>query len=228
LQKRCGVVWVAAPPQDPVMPDLAFSLPSALLPERAPLAGQVPAVAVGLYTVDGGAEGLERYAALIGSFVAWLLARGHRVRLVIGDAEYDPAAMSAVKRWLADKGQLDQVQTQEAESFQVLLQQLSEVDLVVATRFHNVLLSLLLVKPVLSISHMDKNDQLMDSMGLSRFCTPLEGARLEQITAGFERLQEEAPALRDSIRAHAAANRARLEQQYARLFDLSSRGAAGR
>ena len=41
------------------------------------------------------------------------------------------------------------------------MQQIAEVEVVVASRFHNVLLALLLGKPVVSIAYNQKNDALM-------------------------------------------------------------------
>ena len=102
ISKQRAIGLLPSARLDAVVPDLAFSLPRTLLPERLPPAAGVQTVAVGLYTVDGGDEALERYAGLIGGVVAWLLGQGFRVRLVIGDAEYDPAARAAVRAWLAD------------------------------------------------------------------------------------------------------------------------------
>ena len=207
------------PAGDPLYPDLAFSLPEALTSERPKPGGEGPrTVAVGIYAVESGPEGVRSYIAAIGRFVLWLLEQGFRVRIVIGDADYDQSARTALRAWLADQGALERVVEEPATSFEMLFDQLAEADLVVATRFHNVLSALLLDKPVVSVSHMDKNDQLMASMELSEYCMPLANVELEQLIARFRDLERNAEPLRQQIRAKNALFRQQLESQYALLF----------
>jgi polysaccharide pyruvyl transferase WcaK-like protein len=207
------------PADDPVYPDLAFSLPEALTGKRPRRAGQTPiCVAIGIYAVESGAEGVRSYTEAIGRFVLWLLDNGYGTRIVIGDSDYDQSALAALRAWLAERGALNRVVHQAATSFEMLFDQLAEVDLVVATRFHNVLCALLLEKPVLSVSHKDKNDQLMASMGLSDYCIPLDAVALEPLVARFRKLEREGASLSQQIRERNALFRRQLESQYALVF----------
>jgi polysaccharide pyruvyl transferase WcaK-like protein len=92
----------------------------------------------------------------------------------------------------------------------------------VATRFHNVLLALLLNKPVLSISYNQKNDELMKVMGLGEFCQPIEDIDLQRLHRQLQKLLAEG----DEIRAHVVEQTKLqvrlLDEQYERIFLLVS------
>lgn len=217
VSRRRASRLLAAARHDPIYPDLAFSLPRERVP-TVPPAAVAPTVAVGIYTVHGSPQDIAKYGELIGGFVLWLLGRGCRVRIVIGDAEYDPAALAALRAWLAQHDALERVIDEAATSFQDLMHQIAEADLVVATRFHNLVLALLLGKPAMSISHMDKNDELMNAMGLEHYRVSLDGAEPDRLRTLFLELEREAPRLREQIRRRADESAARLEEQYDRLF----------
>lgn len=204
---------------DPIYPDLAFSLPESLTERKEEARDGARTVAVGIYAVESGAEAMQSYIEEIGTFVLWLLGRGYRTRIVLGDLEYDESVRKELANWLESKQARERVIDEPVTSFQDLMRQLSEADLVVATRFHNVLLSLILGKPVVSVSHMDKNDQVMKAMGLSEYCMPLADVRHEGIVARFEVLERNEDTVRAAIREKAQLYRERLEEQYRLLFD---------
>ncbi len=214
---------------DAVMPDLAFSLPpQAAAPPRA-----APApVAVGLFNYRGRGQGgpldaaaYQGYLEVITALIATLLAQGHAVRVVIGDLAYDAAVLEDVRARLAARG-LDPgraaLEDAPAMSWEQLLTQLEGVDFVIASRFHNVLLALLLGKPVVSVSYEAKNDALMQQMGLGRFCQTLDAPDLQRLLVQFRELQQEAAALRAALAQRTAANRAQLAQQYQAIAALLS------
>jgi polysaccharide pyruvyl transferase WcaK-like protein len=99
-----------------------------------------------------------------------------------------------------------------------LWQQLAETDVVVATRFHNVLLALMLGKPVLALAYHEKVTSLMASVGLARHCHPVSPLDPETLLGRFEAVEAEAPAIERSLVAKAAQNRMSLEEQYGRIF----------
>ena len=185
---------------DPIYPDLAFSLPQSLTAPPTQGSGEGRIVAVGIYAVESGPDAIRGYIEEIGTFVLWLLERGYRPRIVIGDAEYDEGIRVELREWFEKKNVVHEVVDERASSFEELMAQLAQADLVVATRFHNVLLSLMKEKPVLSVSHMDKNDQLMAAMGLGAYCLPLANVRQADVVARFADLEQNADQVRAVIR----------------------------
>jgi polysaccharide pyruvyl transferase WcaK-like protein len=227
--KRVGF----ASARDRVYPDLAFSLPKGLASPGTngpPPADARPrrSVAVGLYNYRGRGQASPADAAAygdyldtIGSFVMWLLEGGFAVRIIIGDLTYDEPVIGDLRRVLRDKGVGrfgDRLADEPAASVEDVMRQIAEVEVVVASRFHNVLLALLLGKPVVSIAYNEKNDALMTQMGLSRFCQSIDQLDLGRLIEQFTEIEANASTLGASIAAKGAAYRDRLDEQYQTVF----------
>jgi polysaccharide pyruvyl transferase WcaK-like protein len=213
-----------------VYPDLAFSLPAPFA-ARASSPGPRPlAVAVGVYDYrcrgQSGAADADAYTGYVekmGAFVHWLLGRGCSVRIVIGDLAYDRRVLADLRSWLLVRGMSLQDATFEdapAGSVSEVLEQLSGVDLVVASRFHNVLLALLLGKPVVSLSYNEKNEALMAEAGLSAYCQTLDALDLERLKQQFCDMERSAERLREEISSKVSVLRERLQEQYRTVFAL--------
>ena len=70
-------------------------------------------------------------------------------------------------------------------SVEGLLSQIATTDIVVATRFHNVLLALLCEKPVISISFHHKCESLMSAMGLSAYSLDINALKADRLIEKF-------------------------------------------
>lgn len=222
---------------DPVYPDLAFSLPQPLFRLPAPGVRPTPVVAVGLYdycgrgAAGGDAEAYRGYIDKLSRFVVWLFERGFGVRIVLGDLPYDDPVRQDLRNNLRAQGvglDAGRFQDDPATSVEQLIAQLAEADLVVATRFHSVLLALMLAKPVISISYNEKNDALMGEMGLSDYCLTIDTFDLERLTERFEDLQRQVERLAPGMRERVEQYRADLDRLYDRLFPSVQAVAAPR
>ena len=100
-----------------------------------------------------------------------------------------------------------------------LLKQLGSTDLVVATRFHNVLLSLLLNKPVLAISFHHKCSSLMRQMGLSKYCQDINRLNTEELIEQFCDLEKNAEWLKPLIKHKTDEFRTALNEQYSYIVE---------
>ena len=78
------------------------------------------------------------------------------------------------------------------------------VDLVVASRFHNLLCALKVGVPTLSISYARKNDVLQASMGLGDFCHPAAEIDFDRLVAQFRELDRRTRAGRRAGRGQPA------------------------
>jgi polysaccharide pyruvyl transferase WcaK-like protein len=216
--------------RDQVYPDLAFSFPTALLPPNSKHSNGRPVIGVGLMTYfnrhsvlpeDGAAY--REYIAKVGSFVAWLLERNYTVRLLIGDVTYDQRARQDLQTLLEERGfsyENGSIIDEPAFSVEDVLSQIAATDLVVASRFHNVLLALMLGRPVLAISYHEKVDALMEEAGLAAFRQDIESINLEKLTGQFVALEEQSDHIRLQLNQKAQACRVALDEQYRRIFDI--------
>jgi polysaccharide pyruvyl transferase WcaK-like protein len=103
-----------------------------------------------------------------------------------------------------------------------LMDQMSHVDTVVATRYHNVLCALKVGKPTLSIGYAAKNDVLMAAMGLGEFCQPASSVRLSRLVEQFEQLEARRAELTATLAERNRAVRERLGSQFAALSTMIS------
>lgn len=168
---------------DAVYPDLAFSLPTPPATRQC-VSGPGPVeVGLGVMTYQGWrndeVQGAEIYAAYLGKmteFALWLLEGGHRVRLLMGDGT-DERAMADLQRAVRlrlPSLEAGRFRAEPSRTLHELMHQIAQTDLVVATRFHNVVCALKLARPTLSVGYAMKNDVLMRDVGLGRFCQSIE------------------------------------------------------
>lgn len=214
--------------RDQVYPDLAFSFPTAMLPPSSKHSNSKPVIGVGLMTYFNRRSVLPEdetvyrdYIAKVGNFVGWLLERNYSVRLLIGDVTYDQRARNDVKTFLEERGTSHEngnIIDEPASSVEEVLSQLAATDLVVASRFHNVLLALMLGKPVLAISYHEKVDALMEEAGLAAFRQDIESIDVEKMIRQFTTLEEQSNDIKQQLNRKADACRVALDDQYNRIF----------
>ncbi len=213
---------------DPVYPDLAFSLPEGRMSLAPNTRGRKLVVGVGLmedarnYSVERPANFTHRgYLLVFVEFVMWLLGRDIEVRLLIGSGE-DRDVTKEFRHLIQQRSSSDdgkRIIDEPIESVQDLLAQLAATDFVVATRFHNVLLALLLNKPVISISFHHKCSSLMNQMGLSQYCQDINHLNADRLIAQFCQLQQNAGRVKRLIQEKVSASRDALDEQYSTIFD---------
>jgi polysaccharide pyruvyl transferase WcaK-like protein len=210
-------------PGDTVTPDLAFRLP--LPPLSPPAAGRL-VIGVGLMGYAGwkhsqadGRAIYSAYTAKMTQFVAWLVEQGFGVRLIMGD-EGDIQAMNDVCLAIGQQAgaMAAHIVAETAQSLTEVMRQMGETELLVATRFHNVVCALMMAKPVISLSYAKKNDVLLGEMGLGDFCQHIECLNLDRLKVQFERLMRERDLHVPAIAQKATQYREQLAGQEKRLL----------
>lgn len=209
---------------DRVYPDLAFSLPKADMPNNNVQERSRPVVGLGMmhrFSMYGGGgrptdECYALYIENLALFTERLLACGYDIRLLIGDLG-DRSVTREFKNLLRERipaGCDGRVIDEPACSAEELLTQLTECDFVVATRFHNVLLALLLNKPVISISFHQKCTSLMSAMGLSEYCQDIKELNADQLMEQFREMEVNAGKLKRLIKRKTEESAKALDEQY--------------
>jgi len=213
---------------DFVCPDLAFSLPKTMIPPDTAKELRGTVVGVGIMTYRNKSNSGEAdnriyhaYITKLSLFVSWLLDQGYIVRLLIGDAVYDERVRQDMRLSLERNGikyQQGRIIDNPASSVNDVLSQLAATDAVIASRFHNVLLALLLGKPVVAISYHEKVDALMAALGLADFCQDIENIDVDKLIEQFTTIEQCAGILKPQIAQKAEVYRRALEVQYDRIF----------
>ena len=123
----------------------------------------------------------ETYVAKMTRFVVWLLGKGYRVRLLIGAAADIRVVDDVMRRVSLERGQLpaSQVIAEPASSLQHLMEQMVGTDVIVSTRFHNIVAAIMVGLPAISIGYAAKNDALLAEAGLGEFCQRIDTLDVE-------------------------------------------------
>jgi len=216
---------------DPVYPDLAFSLPRAIMPEARDHNRERPIIGIGvidykgpsnIQRFGGGEVSYRNYLNKLGDFIAWFIENNYTVRILIGDVKYDGRVLQdlldlLIKRQL--KYAEGQIINEQILTIEQLLPQLAETDVVISPRFHNIILALMLNKPVISISYNEKFDFLMAGIGLPEYCQDIDHFDANKLTKLFIKLKNNAGSIKSQIKKITEEHRIALDEQYACIFN---------
>jgi polysaccharide pyruvyl transferase WcaK-like protein len=208
---------------DAVYPDLVFAL-------SAP-AGNPPGdgtVGLGVMAYHGtnedrsqAGEVHDEYVAKLTRFARRLVDGGHRMRLFTGDDEdcqVADALTADLRSYRPDLG-ADWIVSDPITSLSELMRQMTLVDTVVATRYHNVLCALKMGKPTVSLGYSSKNDVLMEEFGLGEFCQNVRTFDGDLLMEQFSKLESRADQLAADMAQQSADNADRLGEQFTILSE---------
>ncbi|WP_431781971.1 polysaccharide pyruvyl transferase family protein [Streptomyces chumphonensis] len=199
--------------RDEVYPDLAFALPAP--PPSAPRT-RPGTVCLGVMDFHGSdderdrAEEIHRrYVAGTIRFTRALVEEGRPVRLLTGDGA-DAAVVEAIL------GAVDSplVTAAEAGSLADLMRETAAADVVVATRYHNLVCALKTGTPTLALSYAAKSDALMARMGLDAYCHPARAVDADRLLTQFRELEAASAGLRRTLAERNRTAVRQLEHQF--------------
>lgn len=162
----------------------------------------------------------EAYLDTLAGFTEWLLARGYSVLLFPTQLRSDPRVIADLKARLSTRSRVlpGQLLERTVETVDDLVATISALDLVVSGRFHGILLSFLLRKPVVGLSYQSKIDELMRRAGQGAYVLPTAGLHTESLVNRFEELESERAGIEARLDAEARRCRLTLESQFNMLF----------
>ena len=163
-----------------------------------------------------------RYIENLSAFLLWLIRRGYRIAFCPTD-QHDASCVEDIigkitvvcpPEDVAGRIIKDPIATTEA-----LIARIQLCDLMIASRFHGVVLPFALQKPVLGISSYGrKMGDLMAQCGQADFHLAINEADLEQMKRAFEALEQNRHAIARHLESVVADFKASLERQYQEVF----------
>jgi polysaccharide pyruvyl transferase WcaK-like protein len=212
--------------QDPRYPDIAFRLP---LPSSAPARDMTRAtVGVGIMDYHGwskiNADGETIYQNYIGKltkFICWLVEEGHNVRLLTGDLR-DWKAVDDVLAGIASSGPAfasDRIALGHGHSLHELMDEIGQTDIVVVSRYHNVVCALKLGRPTISLSYNQKNDYLLAQFEQAHYCQHIETFDVETLKHQTRQILNDIDAVQRQIAESNASVQDKLSEQEEVLLD---------
>jgi polysaccharide pyruvyl transferase WcaK-like protein len=201
-QSKLGVQSILRSPDDPVVPDLAYSYPCpASLASPASRSMNGGQLVVGVSPIDycdprvwplKDGRRYDRYLDRLGEMVTWLIQQGHRVVLFATDSpdvRTMDDLMARVSVAGSHAGAIEILEGPPEQTASGLLQNLEKVDLVIASRLHGVILSHILSKPVLAISYDPKVTTHMNDIRQQQYCLDIDELSADVLIERFHALR---------------------------------------
>lgn len=204
-----------APSGDFVSADIAFALPTVPDGNRDSLR---QCVGIGVMTYRGwekaekdGNTIYRNYVAKMATLAKRLLDSGRQVRLLIGDKGDTEAAREILEQLPA--AEADKVIFEPSASLHDLMQQIAKTDVVIASRYHNIVCALAMGRPAISLAYASKNDALLHDTGLAAFCHRIDSFDPETILSQIDLAFTQRTALSQHVKAGVERYRSRLAGQ---------------
>lgn len=223
-ESRDFMAGLGAPGRATVQPDVAFALPR---PERRePLDGTPREIGLGVMAYYGwgndpaaGQHVFKSYIASMTEIAQRILASGRAVRLLIGEQTDIRAAEHVIAALHSSGGAQmgEKVLFEPITTFDELMLQIARTEAVVATRYHNVIASLMTATPAISIGYADKNRAVMSLFGLEQHCHHVDDIDVDAVERDLVAVLDRAPQLRIAMRDTAD----RLARQVDGCFDAT-------
>jgi polysaccharide pyruvyl transferase WcaK-like protein len=164
----------------------------------------------------------QEYLEKMARFSAWLLEQGHTLRVFTTEISVDRFAVEDLEERLRSRLSspelLRQIFRPASESVKDVLHEMSGFDFIVTSKFHGIIFSHLLRKPVISLSYHRKMDVAMRAVGQGRFCADIERFDVDWLIRAFRSLVDESGSIKSGFAAAVEAHAAALSQQFDSLF----------
>jgi polysaccharide pyruvyl transferase WcaK-like protein len=218
---------------DPCVPDLALGLPWSPPLEREEKAEGVRRVGVSpiayghaAYWSTGMPDVHLRYMRQLALFVEWLMAAGNEVVLFATSNADRVLAREMLGAWpgkIVPPGRPGVREIGDG-TLEGLLAPLSQVDCVVASRLHGVVLSHYLGKPTVAVSFERKVDAHMRDFGMERYVLDIHSVDRGALQQAFTAMTGEAGAVAAALVERRRQARVALDAQFDRVLRLVRRG----
>jgi polysaccharide pyruvyl transferase WcaK-like protein len=163
----------------------------------------------------------SRYLDNLAQFLIWLSGENYELKIFSAERSVDAYAVEDLKDRLRtglSATDIDRICTPPIESVEDLMTEMAGFDFVITSKFHGVVFSHLLGKPVVAISYHFKIDDLMRNVGDSQYCLNIESFDSASLQRAFAELAENGSALRMKCRQVAATHADSLNRQFDDLF----------
>ncbi len=164
----------------------------------------------------------QEYLEKIAQFSTWLVEQGYSLRVFTTEISVDRHVIEDLKGLLSSRLSSPELVRQifgsASENVKNVLLEMAEFDFIVTSKFHGIIFSHLLRKPVIALSYHKKMDVAMQAVGQGRFCADVERFDLTWLTRAFHSLVEESQGIRSGFAAAVEANATKLSQQFDCLF----------
>lgn len=161
------------------------------------------------------------YLEKITSFVHWLAENNHKVVLFHTQVHGDDRTIDEILTKLPGSSKKligDTITVHPVQWFPDALKAISKTDIVVASRFHAVIFSYVLNRPVIAVSYDPKINNAMASVGQGHFALDIDRFTVEELQQKFDNLKKHIPENTSQLHEKAMEFQKRIQHQYDQVF----------
>ena len=192
--------------RDKIVPDLAFFLDFSNNAKN-PLAQRTPTVGINpIAYCDPRAwylkneEKYNDYTDKMSQLCNWILSEGYRLMFIPNEIKMDNLVIDdIISKMKQEAIPGSQVERASISDYNDVYTYISKCDIVIASRFHGLLFSILSNRPAITIYFHYKLSSLARSMGLGNYCLDISLFSLEQVKNSFQEMVENIDTIKQSI-----------------------------
>lgn len=220
--------------RDPVVPDMAFSLPSAELPTPAGIRSisrgrQVVAISPIAYAkprtwVFEDSALYDRYLQEMASVTSQLLRREYFLVIVWSGLGDDDSVIHEIMERLDDDSKrraARQMHVPVIRNWKDFVAQLQEADLLIASRLHSTILGFVMQTPAIAISFDPKVDWVMQDVGQTDYLLHISDFRAEDVIDALNRIELSTATVAAQIRSYQLGIHSAFARHYDTLAQLA-------
>ena len=213
-----------------VVADLVFSLESKTIytanatGESAHIVGINPVPFLdGRYWLGANPNRYYAYIHKVASFAVWVTQKGYRLVFFPTQLRADPPVIGDIINLMKCEMGSDieqKIVRRAISSTDDLISAIDMTDLVLATRFHGVVISYMRNKPVLGIAYQTKTVDLMKQMGQSDYVVDINSFDVDSLKTGFISMESRFKAIGKTLAQRNSVFRRALQDQYDQVLSL--------
>lgn len=173
--------------------------------------------------VGSGAEAYSIYIGILATFACWLVQRGYNVMLFPTQLNLDPPVIRDIMNLLKNENTVDlerNIIDLSVHNLDDLMSAMSMTDMIIATRYHGVVFSHILNKPVIGIAYASKTTDLMGMMGQADYAVDILQLDLKILQERFITLESRKSAIKKDVPMRISAHLQALEAQYDQVLSM--------
>lgn len=164
----------------------------------------------------------QRYINKLITFSLWLFDHGYDLRLFTTDVGVDRLALEDLRTQLCSGSSWSKlagrVYQAPSEGVSDVLREMAGYDFIVTSKFHGIIFSHLLGKPVISLSYHRKMDFAMQAVGQGEFCADIEHFDADWLKRALSSLVSQSSSIKRQYAVAVEKNATKLSQQFDSLF----------
>jgi polysaccharide pyruvyl transferase WcaK-like protein len=165
----------------------------------------------------------DAYVKKLAAFAESRLSDGYTIKFFCTKQDTDGLVVQDIKKTLGEENivysEINLID-REIHTLDELLDSIADCGIVIASRFHGVLLSCLMHKPVIGLAYEPKTVDILNNLGIVKFAINIDEFDADILNRFVAEIMLQKDRITDNLTRHVTDIRNKLDDQYKMIFDL--------